>query len=62
MKSSIGTTFAWELHSLDSYLIQTLSRGTLSCLSLRFRRLLCFLYNTMAGFFLALFLRNWGIK
>lgn len=54
MKSSIGTTFAWELHSLDSYLIPDLvPRDSSLSGSLRLLGRLCFL-NTMAGFFLAL--------
>ena len=54
MKSSIGTAFAWELHSLDSYLIPDLVPHDSSLSgSLRLLGRLCFL-NTLAGFFLAL--------
>ena len=44
MKSSIGTTFAWELHSLDSYLIPDLvPRDSFLSGSLRLLGRLCFL-------------------
>ena len=50
MKSSIGTAFAWELHSLDSYLIPDLVPHDFSLSgSLRLLGRLCFL-NTLAGF------------
>lgn len=54
MKPSIGTAFAWELHSLDSYLIPDLvSRDSSLSGSLRLSGRLCF-SNTLSGFLLAL--------
>ena len=54
MKSSIGTAFAWELHSLDSYrILDLVPRDSSLSGSLRLLGRLCFL-NTLSDFFLAL--------